>query len=108
MSPDLNGVGNSAFHSTDVVAPTKNAKKSSFQIQTKKKVEISYERLVWFVFILLTLLCIADRFVGSGDALLNRSGLNIISLKVCVFLLNFSLRQLKYRKSQFIRPNIHS
>ena len=56
-----------------------------YQIQSSQKLRtssdlkrrpftISYEALVWFVFLVVTTLCIIDHFVLKGDVVLGRSG----------------------------------
>lgn len=44
------------------------------EVQSKKSFRISYSLVVWFVFLLVTVLCIVDRFTGTGDVVLKRSG----------------------------------
>lgn len=42
--------------------------------QTRKRFSISYETLVWIVFVISTALCVIDRFALRGDMILGRSG----------------------------------
>ena len=42
--------------------------------QTRKGFSISYETLVWIVFVISTALCVIDRFALRGDMILGRSG----------------------------------
>ena len=44
------------------------------EVQAKKSFRVSYNNSVWFIFLLVTVLCIVDRFTGTGDVVLNRSG----------------------------------
>lgn len=45
-----------------------------FVRQRWKRFSISYEALVWSVFLMMTTLCIVDHFVFNGDVVLGRSG----------------------------------
>ena len=49
-------------------------KKQDFVVQKPKRFQISYESMVWFVFIVITILCLVDRFVMKGDTVLKRKG----------------------------------
>ena len=42
--------------------------------QNRRRVTISYETLVWIVFLMVTTLCIVDHFGLNGDVVLGRSG----------------------------------
>ncbi|XP_022792345.1 uncharacterized protein LOC111331484 isoform X2 [Stylophora pistillata] len=42
--------------------------------QSRRRFTVSYETLVWIVFLVSTALCVIDRFVLKGDMVLGRSG----------------------------------
>ena len=49
--------------------------KASLSIrQSRRRFTISYEWLVWIVFLVVTILCVVDRFVLKGDMILRRTG----------------------------------
>ncbi|XP_057311384.1 uncharacterized protein LOC130649170 [Hydractinia symbiolongicarpus] len=50
------------------------------EIQRRKQLTISYEVLMWFVFTVVTILCIVDRFVYTGDCVLKRKGKTVSRL----------------------------
>lgn len=49
-------------------------KTTSLVRQRWKRFSISYEAIVWAVFLLVTTLCIVDHFIFNGDVVLGRSG----------------------------------
>ena len=57
----------------DQVNSTANPRFSGVQ-RDRRQFSISYEALVWTVFLLLTTLCIVDHFVLNGDVVLGRGG----------------------------------
>ena len=79
------GFDNRAFTATDDEATSETSETpAQIQVQARKTFRISYEYLLWCIFIILTLLCVVDRFVGTGDIVLNRSGIyhSTISLRI--------------------------
>ena len=64
---------NHAFYPDDGIGKSSTSNKKLL-VQARKKFKISYESLLWYSFVFVTVLCTVDRFVGTGDATLKRSG----------------------------------
>lgn len=59
---------------------TKAKSGPKFEIRKRKQLTISYEVLLWFVFTVVTILSIVDRFLYTGDCVLNRKGKTVSRL----------------------------
>ena len=51
-----------------------SSKPRSSGIRRRRRFSISYEALVWIVFLVVTILCVVDHFVLKGDIVLKRGG----------------------------------
>ena len=62
-----------AIHIPEEKVQTKQKASPSIR-QSRRRSTISYESLVWIVFLVVTILCVVDRFVLKGDVILRRTG----------------------------------
>ena len=44
------------------------------ELQEKRSFRLPYHLFLWLAFLLVTVLCVIDRFVGTGDVVLRRPG----------------------------------
>lgn len=65
------GVVNSSFIGNHHVK--KNEKDDELVEMKERRTSISYEVVFWIVFIISIILCVLDRFLGTGDITLRRS-----------------------------------
>lgn len=54
--------------------PLDQSKCNDFMVKESRSFQLSYEFVIWFIFSIVTTLCIVDRFVNQGDAVLGRKG----------------------------------